>query len=59
MEEKVLSSSAVDDAKASLEQQFGSLFRGLPGIWEAYDLAFVWEAPEPEFESEAKPGAAP
>jgi hypothetical protein len=48
MEEKVLSGSAVDDAKASLEQQFGSLLRGLPGIKGSYDLVFVWEVPEPE-----------
>jgi hypothetical protein len=46
MEEKVLSGSAVDDAKASLEQQFGSLLRGIPGIKDSYDLVFVWEVPE-------------
>jgi hypothetical protein len=48
MEEKVLSGGAVDDAKASLEQQFGTLLRGLPGIKDNYDLAFVWETPESE-----------
>jgi hypothetical protein len=52
MEDKVLGSTAVDDARASLEQQFGALFRGLPGIRGSYDLAFVWEAPEPEPVSE-------
>ncbi|MDR0587205.1 MAG: DUF4230 domain-containing protein [Treponema sp.] len=57
MEEKVLNSGAVDDAKVSLEQQFGSLFRGLPGIRDNYDLAFVWETPE--VEPEAKPESAP
>ncbi|MDR2048701.1 MAG: DUF4230 domain-containing protein [Treponema sp.] len=48
MENKVLSGGAVDDAKASLEQQFASLLRGIPGIKGNYDLAFVWEVPEPE-----------
>jgi hypothetical protein len=48
MEEKVLGSTAVDDARSSLEQQFGSLLRGLPGIKDSYNLAFVWEVPEPE-----------
>lgn len=48
MEDKVLSGGAVDDAKSSLEQQFGSLLRGIPGIKGSYDLAFVWEVPEPE-----------
>jgi hypothetical protein len=47
MEDRVLSGGAVDDARASLEQQFGSLLRGIPGIKDSYDLAFVWEAPEP------------
>lgn len=51
MEEKVLS-GAVDDAKASLEQQFGSLLRGIPGIKGSYDLTFVWEVPEPKPVSE-------
>ncbi|MDR2143269.1 MAG: DUF4230 domain-containing protein, partial [Treponema sp.] len=46
MEEKVLDSTAVDEAKSSLEQQFGSLFGGIPGIKGSYDLAFVWEVPE-------------
>jgi hypothetical protein len=47
MEDKVLSGGAVDDARASLEQQFGSLLRGIPGIKGSYDLTFVWEVPEP------------
>jgi hypothetical protein len=50
MEDKVLNSTAVDDAKSSLEQQFGSLLRGIPGIKGSYDLAFVWEVPEAKVE---------
>jgi hypothetical protein len=42
MEEKVMAGTVVDEAKASLEQQFGNLLKGLPGVQD-YDLEFVWE----------------
>jgi hypothetical protein len=42
LEEKVMAGTVVDEAKASLEQQFGNLLKGLPGIRD-YDLVFVWE----------------
>ncbi|MDR1505497.1 MAG: DUF4230 domain-containing protein [Treponema sp.] len=45
MEDKALLGGAVDDAKASLEQQFGSLLRGIPGIKGNYGVVFVWEVP--------------
>jgi hypothetical protein len=43
MEQKVLSSSAVNEAKLSAEQQFGALFRSLPGIRDNYEIVFVWQ----------------
>jgi hypothetical protein len=45
MEEKLFSSGAVGEAKVSLEQQFGTLLRGLPGIRDNYHVEFVWELP--------------
>jgi hypothetical protein len=43
VEQKVMAGSAVDEAKASLEQQFGALLKGLPGIRDSYDIVFVWQ----------------
>ncbi|GHV84479.1 hypothetical protein AGMMS50230_00870 [Spirochaetia bacterium] len=45
LEEKVMTSSVVEEAKVSAEQQFGALFKALPGIKEKYDLVFVWQVP--------------
>jgi hypothetical protein len=43
LEQKVMAGSAVNEAKASAEQQFGALLRGLPGIRDGYDIVFVWQ----------------
>lgn len=50
MEEKIMAEGGVsgrgviDEAKNSLEQQFGSFLRGLPGIAGTRTIEFVWEA---------------
>jgi len=43
MEEKVMAANVVKEARASTEQQFGSLLRALPGIRGNYDIEFVWQ----------------
>jgi len=43
LEEKVMASTAVKDAEASLEQQFGALLGSLPGIKGKYELEFIWD----------------
>jgi len=43
MEEKVMSDTIINEARASTEQQFGSLLRALPGIRDRYDIEFVWQ----------------
>jgi hypothetical protein len=48
MEERVLASDAIDDAKASLVQQLGSLLGGLPGIKDKYTVTLVWKEPQDE-----------
>jgi hypothetical protein len=45
MEEKLFSGGAAGEAEVSLEQQFGALLRGLPGIRDNYNVEFVWELP--------------
>ena len=45
LEEKVMAGTAVKDAETSLEQQFGTLLKSLPGIKDVYDLEFVWQDP--------------
>ncbi|MDR2072072.1 MAG: DUF4230 domain-containing protein [Spirochaetaceae bacterium] len=44
LEEKVMASDVVEEARNSAEQQFGALLRNLPGIRGSYDIVFVWEA---------------
>ena len=46
MEEKVMASSAVNEARVSAEQQFGALLGRLPGIGD-YKVIFVWQEAEP------------
>ena len=45
MEAKAMEGSAVKEARASLEQQFGALLGGLPEIKDNYRVEFIWEAP--------------
>jgi hypothetical protein len=43
MEEKVFASETViEEARASVELQFGGLLRNLPGIKGVYELVFIW-----------------
>jgi hypothetical protein len=47
MEEKVFSSgTALDEARASLELQFGKLLQDLPGIKDTYTVVFLWRTRE-------------
>jgi hypothetical protein len=45
MEAKAMEGNAVEEARVSLEQQFGALLGGLPGIKDSYRVEFVWAAP--------------
>lgn len=45
MEQKALEGGLAGEARASLEQQFGALLRGLPGIRDSYAVEFAWEPP--------------
>jgi hypothetical protein len=46
LEEKVMAGEVISEARASAEQQFGALLRGLPGIRDRYKIVFVWETPD-------------
>jgi hypothetical protein len=48
MEEKVMASDVIKEAQVSVEQQFGTLLRNLPGIRDNYELEFVWQDTNPE-----------
>jgi hypothetical protein len=43
MENKAMSGDVIKDARASTEQQLGSLLRPLPGILGVYDVVFIWQ----------------
>jgi hypothetical protein len=45
IEKKALEGGLAGEARASLEQQFGALLRGLPGIRDGYAVEFAWEPP--------------
>jgi len=46
LEEKVMTSTVVNDAEASTVQQLSSLINSLPGIKDNYELEFIWQKEE-------------
>ncbi|MDR2314032.1 MAG: DUF4230 domain-containing protein [Spirochaetaceae bacterium] len=59
LEEKVMASNVVSEARISAEQQFGALLRNLPGIRGRYDIVFVWEEENPQGTAENRSPPAP
>ena len=58
-EEIVMDSTVIKEAQESMEQQIGTLIRGLPGIQHRYDVVFSWqEAKKPTREQGAAPQAS-
>jgi len=47
LEKKVIDGDVVKEARASTEQQLGSLLRALPGIRGVYEVVFAWQDDAP------------